>query len=148
MEGLIQGISQQAMSADILLALSAWHLFPDMLVVVPHKTSVQQHDPIFSSGGVLTIGLEKHGLDENGVHWSLPLASLRHYGEPVISSHLINSAERNRITLTEFLQAFLGCFLQGWGDAALDTLRAVQGCHESPICLMRPPLLGRWKRRL
>ena len=126
MEGLIKGISQQAISGDILLALSAWHLFPDMVVVVPCKTQVRQYDQIFESGGVLTIGLEKPDLDNSGVSWSLPLARLRHYGAPVVSSCSINSHERSRLSLTEFLQAFLGCFLQGWGDAALDTLRAVQ----------------------
>ncbi|CAF9936138.1 MAG: hypothetical protein HETSPECPRED_010027 [Heterodermia speciosa] len=126
MEGLIQGISQQATSGDILLALSAWHLFPDMLVVVPCKTQVRQHDQLFESGGVLTIGLEKPDLDNSGVSWSLPLARLRHYGAPVVSSCSINSHERSRLSLTEFLQAFLGSFLHGWGDAALDTLRAVQ----------------------
>ena len=126
MEGLIQGISQQAMSGEILLALSAWHLFPDMLVVVPCKTLVHQHDDIFASGGVLTIGLEKSDYDHNGIHWSLPLASLRHYGAPVVSSCSINSIERSRISLIELQQAFLGCFLQGWGDAASDTLRAVR----------------------
>ena len=126
MEGLIQGISQNAINGDILLALSAWHLFPDMLVLVPHKTSVRQQDPIFNSGGVLTIGLEKPDLDQNGIYWSLPLANLRHYGAPVVSSCSISSSERSRLSLTEFLQAFLGCFLHGWVDAALDTSRALQ----------------------
>ncbi|KAL8783121.1 MAG: hypothetical protein Q9195_009483, partial [Heterodermia aff. obscurata] len=129
MEGLIKGISQQAISGDILLALSAWHLFPDMLVVVPCKTQVRQHDQIFETGGVLTIGLEKPDIDESGVSWSLPLARLRHYGAPVVSSGSINSRERSRLSLTEFLQAFLGCFLHGWGDAALDTLRAIRWLH-------------------
>lgn len=86
MEGLIQGISQQATNGGILLALSAWHLYPDMLVVVPCKTQVCQHDEIFKSEVVLTIGLEKPDLDQSGICWSLPLASLRHYGAPVVSS--------------------------------------------------------------
>ena len=126
MEGLIQGVSQTAINGDILLALSAWHLFPDMVVVVPCKTSVRQHDPIFSSGGVLTIGLEKPNLDQSGISWSLPLANLRHYSAPVPSSYSISSSERSRLSLTEFFQAFLGCFLWGWVDAALDTSRALR----------------------
>lgn len=126
MEGLIQGISQQAMSGDILLASSAWHLFPDMQVVDPCTTLVRQNDQLFESSRVLTVGLEKPNLDQNGIYWSLPLARLRHYGAPVVSSCAINSSERSRLSLTEFLQTFLGCFLQSWGDAALDTLRAVK----------------------
>ena len=126
MEGLIQGISQQAVNGDILLASSAWHLFPDMQVVDPCTTLVVQNDPIFKSSGVLTVGLEKPNPDQNGIHWSLPLARLRYYGAPVVSSCAINSSERSRLSLTEFLQAFLGCFLQGWGDAALDISRAIK----------------------
>ena len=126
MEGLIGGISQHAMSGDILLALSAWHLYPDMLVVVPCKTTISQLDHIFESGVILTIGLEKPELDQSGVYWSLPLANLRHYGAPVVSSCSISSSERSRLSLTEFLQAFLGCFLQGWGDAGMDSPRSMR----------------------
>lgn len=126
MEGLIQGISQQAMSGDILLASSAWHLFPDMQVVDPCTALVPQSDPIFKSHVVLTVGLEKPNLEQNGICWSLLLARLRHYGAPVVSSCAINSSERSRLSLTELLQAFLGCFLQGWGDAGTDTVRAVK----------------------
>ena len=73
MEGLITGTSQQASHGDILLAVSAWHLFPDMMVVKPSATHVSQHDPIFASGGVLTVGLEPSVERKPGVHWSLPL---------------------------------------------------------------------------
>lgn len=121
MDGLIEGISQQATSGEILLALSAWHLFPDMVVVNPCTTQVDQHDQIFTSGGVLTIGLEKPDPDRTGVYWSLPLARLRHYGAPVVSSCSIDSSERSRLSLDELVQAVLGCFLQGWGEAGLDT---------------------------
>ena len=126
MEGLIEGISQQATNGDILLALTAWHLFPDMIVVVPCTTHVRQYDPIFASGGVLTIGLEKPGSYRSGVYWSLPLARLRHYGAPVVSERSIDSSERSRISLNEFLQATLGCFLQGWGEAGANTLIALE----------------------
>lgn len=121
MDGLIEGISQQAKSGEILLALSAWHLFPDMVVVKPCTTPVYQHDQIFTSGGILTIGLEKPGPDRIGVYWSLPLARLRHYGAPVVSSCSIDSSERSRLSIDELVQAVLGCFLQGWGEAGLDT---------------------------
>lgn len=126
MEGLIQGISQKAQSGDILLALSAWHLFPDMMIVDPCVTTVQQNDQTFASGVVLTIGLEKTHSEHTGVFWSLPLAHLRHYGAPVLSVRSIDSGERSRISLDEFLQAYLGCFLQGWHDAGSDTLMSTR----------------------
>ena len=126
MEGLIQGISQKAQSGDILLALSAWHLFPDMMIVDPCVASVQQNDQTFASGVVLTIGLEKTNSEHTGVFWSLPLAHLRHYGAPVLSVRSIDSSERSRISLDEFLQAFLGCFLHGWHDAGSDIIMSTR----------------------
>lgn len=125
MEGLIQGISQKAQSGDILLALSAWHLFPDMMIVDPCVTNVEQNDQLFVSGAVLTIGLEKTHSQRTGVFWSLPLAHLRHYGAPVLSARSIDSIERSRICLDEFLQAFLGCYLQGWHEAGSNTVTSV-----------------------
>lgn len=127
MDGLIEGIPQQAMNGEILLALSAWHLFPDLVVVNPRTTQVYQNDHIFTSGGVLTIGLEKPDPDpyRNGVYWSLPLARLRYYGAPVVSSCSINSSERSRLSFNELLQAYLGCFLQGWGEAGSDNTMVI-----------------------
>lgn len=121
MESLIQGISQKAQSGDVLLALSAWHLFPDMMIVDPCVVNVKQNDQTFTCGVVLTIGLENTSCGSTGVYWSLPLAHLRHYGAPVISARSIDSGERSRISLDEFLQAFLGSFLQGWHEAGSDT---------------------------
>lgn len=125
MEGLINGISQNASNGEIILALSSWHLFPDMMVVFPTVTHVHQRDPIFTRGGVLTLGLEVPESQCNGVYWSLPLTHLRHYGAPVVSVESIDSRERSRLSLNEFLQACLGSFLQGWDDTGADTRKAI-----------------------
>lgn len=125
MEGLVKGVAQQAQGGDILLALSSWHLYPDIIVVVPSSAHVRQHDPIFASGGVLTIGLLETYLQHPGIHWSLPLAHLRHYGAPVVSARSIDSNVQSRISLEELLQATLGCVLQGWVDAGSNTLRTL-----------------------
>ncbi|PMD61990.1 uncharacterized protein K444DRAFT_662148 [Hyaloscypha bicolor E] len=125
MEGLINGVSQEAQGGDIILGLSAWHLFPDLMVVAPRPTPVRQRDPIFAHGGVLTIGLVNPNTQDRGVHWSLPLAHLRHYGVPVVSLRSIDSNERSRISTGELLLATFGCVLQGWGEAGNNTLQAV-----------------------
>ncbi|KAL8839866.1 MAG: hypothetical protein Q9170_001546 [Blastenia crenularia] len=125
MEALVQGISQQARNGDVLLALYSWHLFPDIIVVKPSMAHVRQNDAVFVSGGVLTLGLETSGPQETGVHWSLPLAYLRHYGTPVVSECSMSSGLRSRLSLPELLQAVLGCLLQGWGSAGKDTLRTL-----------------------
>ena len=126
MEGLIDGIAQQAVSGDIVLAISAWHLYPDMRVLVPRTVHVIQQDPIFASGGILTIGLEARDSQQSGVSWSLPLACLRHYGDPVVASRSVNSDERSRLTLEELLTSIVGCFLGGWHISESDTSRAIK----------------------
>ena len=127
MDGLVNGISQNARHGDILLALSAWHLFPDMMVVVPTTVQVRQQDPIFSLGGMLTLGLETpDSVGRSGVYWSLPLARLRHYGTPVTSVQSIDSRERSRVQLDEFLQITLGCYLQSWGEVGKDTVKILR----------------------
>ncbi len=66
MEALVKGVSQKAMSGEILLALASWHLFPDLMVVT--VTHVRQNDPLFHLGGMLTLGLPTLSSDEHGIH--------------------------------------------------------------------------------
>ena len=126
MEGLIEGIAQQAFRGDIMIAMSAWHLYSDMSLVVPAAVHVFQSDPIFASGGILTIGLETRDSQHKGVSWSLPLACLRYYGEPVMTSCSVNSNEGSRLTLEELLLSIVGCFFAGWEVAESDTSRALK----------------------
>ncbi|KAL8698815.1 MAG: hypothetical protein Q9224_001680 [Gallowayella concinna] len=142
LEALVQGISQQARTGDILLALSSWHLFPDLTVVTPSMTHVRQNDPVFVTGGVLTIGLQAPLVQEKGVHWSLPLAYLRHYGAPVVAARSICSGVRSRLSLQELLQATLGSLLRGWGSAGGDTLRSLKWISSMYHVLLEGAELG------
>ena len=125
MEGLVKGIAQKAHRGEILLALSSWHLYPDIMVVEPSKAEVRQNDSLIAAGGVLTIGIEPSEQQGNGVYWSLPLSYLRSYGRPVVSRSSIDMSERSRISLDELMQAVLGSFLSRWGDAGRDTTAAI-----------------------
>ncbi|KAL8859797.1 MAG: hypothetical protein Q9178_003629 [Gyalolechia marmorata] len=142
MEALVQGISQQARNGDILLALSSWHLFPDLTVVTPSTTHIRQNDPVFASGGVLTIGIQGPVVQEKGVHWSLPLAYLRHYGAPVVVGRSICSVSRSRLSLQELLQATLGSLLQAWATAGKDTLRSLRWLSSMYQVLLEGTKLG------
>ena len=118
MEALVSGIPQTAQNGELLLALTSWHLFPDLIVLRPDSLNVRLKDPIFCKGGLVTIGLEKspaHASTCGGISWSLPLAQLRHYGAPVMSRKSLNSTERQRLSREEFLLACLGSFSYGWG---------------------------------
>ncbi|KAL8850070.1 MAG: hypothetical protein Q9221_004996 [Calogaya cf. arnoldii] len=103
---------------------------------------VRQNDPVFGSGGVLTIGLQAPTIVEKGVHWSLPLAYLRHYGAPVESARSIRSGLRSRLSLQELLQATLGSLLQSWGAAGQDTLRSLRWLSSMYHLLLEGTKLG------
>ncbi|MCJ1384437.1 hypothetical protein MMC17_007553 [Xylographa soralifera] len=132
-EALINGVSQRAKSGELLLALSAWHLYPDLMIVEPCPKKITQKDSLFLSCGILTIGLHRTQEDQGGLCWSLPLAQLRHYGPPVHRERTVNSTQR--LTLDEFSQVFLGSFLHGWGDRGNDTFDMIRWLHKVSLAL-------------
>jgi hypothetical protein len=99
----------------VLAALSAWHLYPDIVVLGSQNEEILQHDDLIALGGIVTIGLSgsdsEHG---NGVYWSLSLAHLRYYGPPVMASRSINS-DSGRMSIMEFTQTILGAVIGSWG---------------------------------
>jgi hypothetical protein len=112
---LICGMPQQAQTGEIFLGLSAWHLYPDILVLGASTIPVKLNDPLVHPAGLLTLGLqsERTGQD-HGVHWSLPLAHLRYYGDPIVRTRSVTK-NGSRLTLAEFLQTTLGAVFESWG---------------------------------
>ncbi|KAI6764149.1 hypothetical protein HG530_007938 [Fusarium avenaceum] len=115
MESLVSGIPQEVQDGVALLALSAWHLYPDVQVFGSTTVEVQMDDQLIKPGGILTIGCTRAATTPtNGVSWSLPLSHLRHYGYPVLkTAHLQD--DPNNLSCNEFHQVVLGCVLQIWG---------------------------------
>lgn len=121
MEKLLQGTPQPAYNGSILLALTSWHLYPDMIVLQDKSVEIHQQDPLFTRGngrGILTVGLEQPQTKNNseGIFWSLPLAHLRYYGHPVKTLRSIGSSERSRITVDQLWQATLASYLRVWDN--------------------------------
>jgi hypothetical protein len=116
---LIQGVPQVAQDGASLLGLSSWHLYPDMLVLSATggmAKEVQQQDSFVKKGGILTLGLESISPSlKGGVFWSLPLAHLRYYGEPVVSLRS-TSADGSQISFQMLKQVALGSAFSAWGD--------------------------------
>ncbi|KAI0438802.1 hypothetical protein F4803DRAFT_533894 [Xylaria telfairii] len=110
---LIQGVPQSIQDGSILLGLSSWHIYPDMLVLGTAPTHVDQNDPLVSEGGLLTIGLQMDK-DQGGVFWSLPLNYLRYYGGPVLAERCLG-ALGNHITPLQLYQISVGCLSGSWG---------------------------------
>ncbi|KAF2661025.1 hypothetical protein K491DRAFT_711278 [Lophiostoma macrostomum CBS 122681] len=111
MENLISGQPQAAMNGSILVALSSWHLYPNMAVFGNQNFEVVMDDEFLSSAGVLSIGFSVSGMPrESGVFWCLSLAHLRHYGRPVQTERVLRS-DPTRITFSQFLLCSLGAII-------------------------------------
>ncbi|KIW81348.1 hypothetical protein Z517_04373 [Fonsecaea pedrosoi CBS 271.37] len=103
-EALLDGNPQNATDSSVLLALSAWHLYPDLIVLSSEtkKTSV-----------AITVGLSLKDDDgiSPGFQWSLALSHFRYYGEPV---SLQTDHDNYRITVNELCLIAFGSLLFHW----------------------------------
>jgi hypothetical protein len=129
-ESLVSGMPQSVHDGAVLLALSAWHLYPDMLVLGPTTARIEQNDPLVRSGGILTIGLHHNGDTGAGVFWSLPLAHMRYYGEaPIVSRSL--ATDSSRISFEQLYQVTLGCLSTQWRMPLLEVTKVVIALHST-----------------
>ena len=122
MNDLIEGRPQRVQSGAILLALSAWHLYPDISVQSTSLRFIKQADPLVDQGGIITVGLQNRtNHSEDGVYWSLPLAHLKVYGKPVIRTQHYGISH-TQITFAQFLCVTLGSLFGLWRilDSDLD----------------------------
>lgn len=126
MENLIKGMPQVVQDGAILLGLSAWHLYPDMVVLGDAMADVGLNDPLVALGGSLTIGLTNvnRSDDDSGLYWSLSLRHLRYYGDPVVTSRSAGG-DPSRITFEQLEMAVLGSVLSGCQSAGEDILAAI-----------------------
>ncbi|KAL8638340.1 MAG: hypothetical protein Q9228_004506 [Teloschistes exilis] len=140
---LIQGAPHSITDGAILLALSSWHLFPDLLASSNLRQPVSQNDPLFVPGGILILGFEPAQILQSpdtlpfnedielfrgGVTWSLPLAYLRFYGEPVRKDSSLNKRE-SEISIAQLVQIAMGCFFHGWRENSFNAKQAAELIH-------------------
>ena len=141
LEKLLQGLPTMAETGDMIPALLSWHLYPDLMVLNSDGTLVRQGDKLFPAGCILTFGasFENHERIDypRGPRWSLPLAYLRYYGDP-IRRETFASAEGKRLTVSEFKMAILGCILGGW-RLATDQVDVAVRWIVRLATLMQPP---------
>ena len=115
LERLVNGQSQSVSKGSVLLGLASWHLYPNLLVLGTTTSTINFEDPIIADCGRLTIGLENPDTNhDEGVYWSLSLAHLKYYGDPVkVTSFTTRDA--SRLQLDEFSLLVLGSILADWG---------------------------------
>ena len=116
-DNLVSGKPQSVQTGAPLLGLTAWHLYPNMIVFGQGRnataTEVRQNDPAIQHGGILTLGIQDHRRIGDGIYWSLPLAYLRYYGQPVPSEGRLSS-RTSRASLDELIYVALGSLIRRW----------------------------------
>ncbi|KIY02329.1 uncharacterized protein Z520_02467 [Fonsecaea multimorphosa CBS 102226] len=112
-EALLDGKPQNATDSSVLLALSAWHLYPDLIVLSSETKKVVFQDPLFPPSVAITVGLSLRNNDQvsPGFQWSLALSHLRYYGQPV---RVETDHDNYRITMDELCLIAFGSLLSHW----------------------------------
>ena len=139
MENLLCGRPQNLSNASMLLALRAWHLFPDLLVLGAEPTNVKFKDPLLPSHAIGTIGLQSN----RPMHWSLALSHYSHYGAPIV----VESREDfSRVTIDQLHIVALGSLFGIWNVRPKEVLAAAEWLVElweyiEPVTVREPKKL-------
>ena len=136
MEDIIKGMPQRVQNGAFLLGLSAWHLYPDMVVHGSVTKNIQQRDQVVPTGSIITLGLESVAGAEMGVCWSLPLAHLRFYGDPVQSSRSTGH-DASRISAEQLIYVVLGVLLRNWVTTSSTIPLALRRLSKMHRCIQR-----------
>lgn len=115
-EKLTSGMPQAANYGPCLLAISSWHLYPDIIVTGKTTVSHTFDDPLIRPGGALTLGLTRPG-DETlkGVFWSLSLAHLNFYTRRPAQKKAVMNFQTQKLSFPQFALSIFGAFLARWG---------------------------------
>lgn len=112
MERLVQGMPQRVQDGAVLLAISSWHLYPDMEILVEQVKRVDQQDALMH-GGLITLSKPAISPNKEGVFWSLPLSRMRYYHPPQTTERRVAS-DTSRVTMNEFWLVILGAMIGAW----------------------------------
>jgi hypothetical protein len=114
MENVLSGGSYSVQDGAVLVALSSWNLYPDLVILGREEQTLIQRDELIPEGAQVTIGLgTKKPIGADGVYWSLSLRHLRYYGAPVKTVRSIGS-DLDRWEYSEFLLVAMGAILGHW----------------------------------
>ena len=136
MENILKGMPQRVQSGAFLLGLSAWHLYPDMVVHGSVTKKIQQRDQLVPTGSIITLGLESVAGADMGVSWSLPLAHLRFYGDPVQSSRSTGH-DASRIPAEQLIYVVLGVLFRNWVKTSSMIPLALRSLSKMHRCIKR-----------
>ena len=125
-EQLLSGMPQSVTDGAALLGLASWHLYPNIYALGANAKVVGFDDNIVPSSSVVTLGAVSSSPDTGiGVRWSLPLAYLRYYGEPVRAQRTVGEGT-TRISMDDCFQVILGVVFAGWREYGDDFNKACE----------------------
>lgn len=151
-EGLISGKPHAVREGPVLLGLSAWHIFPDMLVFngSTGTINIPMDDPLVRPGGVLSLGISDPPHWENqGIYWSLSLSQHMHYGRAVKRTKRLE-VDGSRLTLDELFLVCIGSLLRRWDIPKAEVYKAIKVIQEINKCLPegRDGTNGDWRQAI
>ncbi|MCJ1247754.1 hypothetical protein MMC30_004969 [Trapelia coarctata] len=124
MEKLLSGMPHEISDGAVMHALSAWHIFPDLVVLGSRLVEVKFKDALVPQGGVVTIGLQSIPSHEHtGITWSLALSHLRYYGDAIKVS---SSGDSTRINADQLGLLVFGSLMGFWNVSQNHTIMAAQ----------------------
>lgn len=118
-EQFLAGKPQEITDGSIFFALSAWHLYPDLIVLGAEPRKVEFNDKLIPSSAVGTIGVQSKSPGREGIQWSLALSHLEYYGDPVVVS---SDQDSSRLTFSQLQVVALGGLLGRWKISPRDYL--------------------------
>ncbi|KAL4913053.1 hypothetical protein BDW62DRAFT_193436 [Aspergillus aurantiobrunneus] len=127
MNSLVVGKPQRILDGGVLLGLTSWHLYPDLVLLGQKTQEVFQEDALVVPSGIATLSIayqeDPHG-NQDGVYWSLPLASLRYYGTV---QRRRSSLHDSKLSFSGFQALILGASLESLDclSSAVDILKAL-----------------------
>lgn len=140
---LVEGMPHSIVDGAVLVAISAWHLYPDMMVLGKKNTLIKQTDTFVKPGGILTLGLETIPIGEGalqGVSWSLPLACYYFYGKPITAEQsLIETG--SRLNIQQLLVVALGSIFSHWTEQQFEPTKAARLVRSLWALVNRPSRL-------
>ena len=122
MDGVVSGAAYSVEDGAVLIAMTAWHLYPDIIFFgslvrqSPNEgvsqMELRQGDALVRESGQVTIGLSlppSPATESKGVTWSLALSNLRYYTQAFdIRRHL---GSESRLSFDQFMIVVLGAIV-------------------------------------
>lgn len=92
-----------------------------MHVLAQQDQTIYPKDEFVKRGGLLTLGLQGAPRDtqSTGILWSMPLKTLRYYGQPVESQQRVHLGS-SRVIFDRILKIAFGSVISGWKNDATD----------------------------